>query len=196
MADYGKPRSDKFVDCVTIASDITVLGVTHHFSALDCCVSFTTSLSRQINQLSNQFWWALPGPMPSKTFYSLYDLPQERRDLVKEAFMQNVDKTGSCWLWRGSGPLRSRFQLGGLRVRPSRLAYELFKGPVTSGMFIHHPVCKNSRCVNPNHLQPASRPTGALVVVQQVQQHEKGVLDAAFERIESELKKLKESMVS
>lgn len=37
-----------------------------------------------------------------------------------------------------------------------RTAYELFVGPIPEGLELHHQ-CRNRGCVNPDHLEPATR---------------------------------------
>ena len=39
-----------------------------------------------------------------------------------------------------------------------RVAYELFVGPLAPGMVIDH-LCKNTRCVNPDHLEQVTQAT-------------------------------------
>jgi hypothetical protein len=88
------------------------------------------------------------------------------RDLtLTERFLARVDKTDSCWLWRGkpypNGYCRMHLHKGpGGGVLAHRLAYELFVGPIPEGMMVCHN-CDASysvgdisyrRCVNPAHL--------------------------------------------
>jgi hypothetical protein len=63
-----------------------------------------------------------------------------------------------CWIWRGA--LRSGKDMSGMygqltvkqrKFRPSRVAYELFVGPIPDGMFVLHR-CDTPACTNPRHL--------------------------------------------
>ncbi len=63
-----------------------------------------------------------------------------------------VDANG-CWPWlatkmRGG---HGQFFDGQRRMLAHRFSYELFVGPIPSGMHLHH-VCRNQACVNPSHL--------------------------------------------
>lgn len=42
------------------------------------------------------------------------------------------------------------------RFRPYRLAYEAANGLIPAGLTIDH-LCRNPRCINPDHLEPVSR---------------------------------------
>lgn len=68
-------------------------------------------------------------------------------------FMARVDKTNTCWLWKGivGNHGRGRIQYKLRRVMAHRVAYEIFIGPIPEGLCVcHH--CDVPRCVNPDHL--------------------------------------------
>lgn len=65
-------------------------------------------------------------------------------------FEQLVEKTDSCWLWKGK---LNPWGYGRLGVRPAhRAAYELHIGPIPEGLEIDH-LCRVRHCVNPEHLE-------------------------------------------
>jgi hypothetical protein len=72
-----------------------------------------------------------------------------------EHFWRKVEKTPTCWLWRGVrregtwsyGILKSR----GKNHRAHRLAWELTYGAIPEGCLVLHR-CDNPPCVNPAHL--------------------------------------------
>lgn len=102
-------------------------------------------------------------PMPD-TFW--------RRSLTtEERFLSHVNKNGPlptphpelgrCWLWTGVTSKTNgygHFWVGshtdGSRqgVGAHRVAFELWRGVIPTGMWVHH-LCRNARCVNPAHLQ-------------------------------------------
>lgn len=63
-----------------------------------------------------------------------------------------------CWLWRGVwhekgyGTMHSR-RFGHFYAH--RLTYEMFVGPIPTGLHIDH-LCRNPSCVNPAHLEPVT----------------------------------------
>lgn len=63
------------------------------------------------------------------------------------------DEATGCWLWlgyrlpRGYGLTR----MFGRRVLAHRASYEVFAGPIPTGMHVCH-ACDTPACVNPNHL--------------------------------------------
>lgn len=75
-----------------------------------------------------------------------------------------VDPQTGCWVWQGA--LQGKYyrsENGGYgsvrwnkRVRSAHIvAWELMRGPVPVGLCLDH-LCRNTRCVNPDHLEPVT----------------------------------------
>ena len=88
--------------------------------------------------------------------------PTDRARLIADyadRFNAKVEKTPSCWLWRGSingsgyGTLRFGSRTDGSReaIGAHRFAYELAFGAISGRLVVHHK-CFNRDCVNPDHL--------------------------------------------
>lgn len=72
--------------------------------------------------------------------------------------LSRVEKQpNGCWQWTGSDNGLGYGQLmcdGRLQV-VHRVAYEQIVGPIPNGLTLDH-LCRNTRCVNPSHLEPVS----------------------------------------
>lgn len=73
-----------------------------------------------------------------------------------DRFMDKVQKDSEtgCWLWRGSNGKQGVVWIGGSRRRralASRVAYEIFNGPIQGDLKVLHR-CDEPSCVNPEHL--------------------------------------------
>ena len=68
-------------------------------------------------------------------------------------FWSRVNITDSCWEWTGGTNTSGygTFNLNRIKHLVHRLAYELIIGLIPKGLVIHH-ICRNKKCVNPNHL--------------------------------------------
>jgi hypothetical protein len=83
------------------------------------------------------------------------------RDESAERFWSRVRRTETCWWWEGKvNPATGYGQMGLLRREGSggyahRAAYLLVKGPIGAGLTLDH-LCRNRRCVNPDHLEAVS----------------------------------------
>lgn len=66
-----------------------------------------------------------------------------------------------CWEWRKSvdsdGYGRTDLSKGALRrtCQAHRVSYAVYRGPIPDGLTIDH-LCRNRRCVNPDHLEAVS----------------------------------------
>lgn len=81
------------------------------------------------------------------------------RKTADERFFEKVDKTDSCWLWRGAlfdtgyGAFNAGW-IGGKSkiVSAHRYAYERIHGKQPSSMHLDH-LCRVRECCNPEHLE-------------------------------------------
>ena len=72
-------------------------------------------------------------------------------------FWSNVEKTAACWNWIGSVWKNKTLPYGRFWHREitwsaARFIYSVVHGKIPEGLTIDH-LCKNSLCVNPNHLE-------------------------------------------
>lgn len=80
-----------------------------------------------------------------------------------DRLMAHVDRTAGCWLWHGTveangyGILKHQ----GTWLKAHRVAYGVLTGPIPTGLVLDH-LCRNRRCVNPDHLQPVTASVNTL----------------------------------
>lgn len=69
-----------------------------------------------------------------------------------------VDEVSGCWLWTGRRKDSGYGQswLDGVQTNAHRIAYIVWRGPVPDGLEVDH-ICHVRACINPDHLQLATR---------------------------------------
>lgn len=89
-------------------------------------------------------------------------MPKPYRDEM-ERFWERVNKLeNGCWVWTACrGKRYGTLYLGTINgkridVGVHRFSYELHKGPIPEGLEIDH-LCKNTFCVNPEHLEAVTK---------------------------------------
>lgn len=72
-------------------------------------------------------------------------------------FWVKVGQRGECWEWTGSlgNSGYGRYWSNGRSRLSHRAAYEELIGPIPDGWQLDH-LCRNTRCVNPLHLEPVT----------------------------------------
>ena len=85
---------------------------------------------------------------------------------LAQRFWSKVDASGgvdSCWFWTGgcTGNGYGAIQVGSRMLRAHRLVYEFFIGLIPPGLTIDH-LCRNTKCVNPSHLEAVTNKDNVL----------------------------------
>ena len=77
-----------------------------------------------------------------------------RHDTKLERLIYHTEITPGCWNWLGQQSTTGygRLKKGKSWTRAHRYSYELFVGDIPEGLVIDH-LCRNTLCVNPEHLE-------------------------------------------
>ena len=72
---------------------------------------------------------------------------------------EKIRLTNTCWIWTAGLHFRGYGEVWDESLRDGKLAhryvYERLVGPVPDGLVLDH-LCRNRRCVNPEHLEPVT----------------------------------------
>lgn len=86
---------------------------------------------------------------------------------AEERFWEKVHRfSDGCWFWLATGGQGRSGEYGSFwngerKVLAHRYAYELLVGPIPEGLTLDH-LCRNTRCVNPAHLEPVTNKENTL----------------------------------
>src|SRR5258708_7500101 len=89
----------------------------------------------------------------SKIRNSMEEIVEYYVTRLKERFWHSVEKTQTCWNWKGSKGKRGygTFCLCGVIHYPHRVSYIIEHGHIRGGLHVLHK-CDNRLCVRPDHL--------------------------------------------
>ncbi len=95
------------------------------------------------------------------------NIPVDLAESARDRFFSHIEKRETCWLWTGPRIPKGygRFSLSRkgkvLQVYAHRVAYVLAGRKLRADFDIDH-LCRNTRCVNPDHLEAVPRRTNLL----------------------------------
>lgn len=81
---------------------------------------------------------------------------EELEPLYRRVLSKTVPDGNGCLVWTGAP--RADYglvMLRGKRFGVHRVTYEYIVGPIPRGLVLDH-LCRNTRCVNPEHLEPVT----------------------------------------
>jgi len=83
------------------------------------------------------------------------ELPISLTRAQVDAFWLLVSDLDECWEWLGTEFTKYGYgahKIDGRRFRAHRISWTLTRGPIPNGVVLDH-LCRNPRCVNPDHLE-------------------------------------------
>lgn len=86
-----------------------------------------------------------------------------RKEDLLDRLIRYSEITDGCWNWYGSRNPKGygHIKVAGRPVKAYRVSYELFRDEIPPGLVIDH-LCRNTSCVNPEHLEVVDHKTNVL----------------------------------
>jgi hypothetical protein len=96
-------------------------------------------------------------PLRSATFLKVLDLTVAERFWIKVGGERDTESVEDCWTWHGSinPDGYGVFAFDGTSRPAHRFAYEALVESLPGDLHLDH-LCRNTRCVNPWHLDPVT----------------------------------------
>lgn len=78
-------------------------------------------------------------------------------------FFKYIRIDGDCWTWTGGKNENGygKFHIGRKQYYAHRISFSVFRCDIGTGLIIDH-TCKNTSCVNPEHLRQVTQKTNML----------------------------------
>lgn len=86
-------------------------------------------------------------------------LPSDVDNEARRKFRSKYTKrrASGCWEWATPDAAGyGKFHFGGESYQAHRVGWTIHRGAIPEGMVLDH-LCRNTRCVNPDHLEPVSQ---------------------------------------
>jgi hypothetical protein len=82
---------------------------------------------------------------------------------LRQRMESKTVRSASCWNWTGALTKDGygTVTVDGRTQYAHRVAYEMERGQIPAGLVMDH-LCRNRRCVNPDHLEPVTNRTNVL----------------------------------
>jgi hypothetical protein len=147
LESYLRQHPNQWIDARTVLSEITP----NYRSAI-------TALRRRGMVIRPRIVWSVENHRSGEYRFepngiAPADLRSEYFGDLAARFWEKVEKTDSCWLWKGAHHYLGYGYLGAgkNRIRATKIAWSLLRGEVPEGMHLCH-ACDRPACVNPDHL--------------------------------------------
>lgn len=96
-------------------------------------------------------------------------IPEPYAGKVRARILSSIQEVDGCWEWQKSLSVRGGYAQIMLSIEPKkpqlfsghRASWLAFRGDLAPGLHIDH-LCRNHRCVNPEHLEPVTPAENAL----------------------------------
>jgi len=90
-------------------------------------------------------------------------IPEPYATKVRNRILASIKEVNGCWEWQKSLMVRGGYAQMMLSLEPKkpalytghRASWLVFRGDVEPGLHIDH-LCRNRKCVNPDHLEPVT----------------------------------------
>jgi hypothetical protein len=139
-------------------------GMTRPYGTIECTIENCKDKHKAQGYCNKHYIRYLHYGDPRVAKIELKEIPLE------EWFWNNVEKTNTCWIWKGTMQKKSNYGVVSVNHKTKlahRLSYEFIKGPIPMGYEVDHlchskecklsNLCPHRRCVNPAHLEAVTK---------------------------------------